>query len=478
MGYVSTYLGKWHLSYPASNGNSIANYPPPDPNRLQHLFQNGYLGAYGFSGGTYPDPEGKAPSTGELFDPQICAGFSDWSRNLRPSISAPWFTVVSLVQPHDAQFFWDGIEDNPFKPGAAYPNRPEDVEGYAPGGIVTPVYLRPPTNLENYAGSFRTSIYPIYRGSQANDMINGAISFDPASTSMRLIPTDPPPTAEGAPLYTTVAPYSYWAKTLDYYAYLHTQLDQSIGKILAEIESMPASARPLIVFTSDHGEYAGSHGLRGKGLAGFRESTQVPLYVYDPNRASGFVAGVRKRMTSSVDVLPLVCSLASGESVLWMQQDSTYSGLWSKRLRLYDALFDVNFVGRSYLLHTYDEPAAGMTDENGNPTPYHMVSYRTATALICGYSIWDESTQTIDRRSTRFTAHALNAASGALELTRTTLTSQQISAMNAAISEELRAPLPAQQQAASRNTNTQRVRFNNSLIMDALPGVVWDTVDW
>ncbi len=478
MGYASTYIGKWHMSYPASNGNSIAAYPPPDEQRLQHLFTNGYLGAYGFAGGTYPDPLGNAPSTGELFDPQICDGFTTWNRTIRPTLVKPWFTVISLVEPHDAQFFWDGVEDNPFKPGSAYPNFTEEVAGYAPQGSVLPVYRKPAANLENYTAAFRDSIYTIYRSAQANDMFNGAISFDITSTQMRLILTDPPPAASGAPAYTTVAPYAYWTKTLDYYAYLHTKLDQSFGRILAEVDAMPAASRPLIVFTADHGEYAGSHGLRGKGFTGFRESTQVPLYVYDPNMSSGFVAGARNAITSSIDVLPLVCSLAAGESSAWLQNNTVYSGSWSKRLKLYDGLFNPNFAGRSYLLHTYDEPAAGQVDQYGNPTPYHMVCYRTLSTMICAYSLWDENTQQIDYARTKYTAYALSGTLGALELVPTTPTAQQLSAMTSAIASELRAPLPIAQQAASRNANTQRVRFNQSVLSDALPGVAWGAVDW
>ena len=39
-----------------------------------------------------------------------------------------------------------------------------------------------------------------------------------------------------------------------------------------------------IVFTSDHGEYGASHGLRGKGAAAYEEATRVPLIVKDPRR--------------------------------------------------------------------------------------------------------------------------------------------------------------------------------------------------
>lgn len=51
----------------------------------------------------------------------------------------------------------------------------------------------------------------------------------------------------------------------------------------------PTPSRPdidsntVVVFTSDHGEYAGSHGLRGKGAAVYDESIRVPLYIRDPS---------------------------------------------------------------------------------------------------------------------------------------------------------------------------------------------------
>ena len=38
----------------------------------------------------------------------------------------------------------------------------------------------------------------------------------------------------------------------------------------------------MIVFTSDHGEYGGSHGLRGKGAGAYEEGIRVPLIVTDP----------------------------------------------------------------------------------------------------------------------------------------------------------------------------------------------------
>ena len=44
------------------------------------------------------------------------------------------------------------------------------------------------------------------------------------------------------------------------------------------------SGNTVILFTSDHGEYGGSHGMRGKGASAYEEAIHVPLYVSDSAR--------------------------------------------------------------------------------------------------------------------------------------------------------------------------------------------------
>ena len=44
------------------------------------------------------------------------------------------------------------------------------------------------------------------------------------------------------------------------------------------------SANTVVLFTSDHGEYGGSHGMRGKGASAYEEAIRVPLYVRDSAR--------------------------------------------------------------------------------------------------------------------------------------------------------------------------------------------------
>ena len=93
-----------------------------------------------------------------------------------------------------------------------------------------------------------------------------------------------------APLLAGALPYAgpdverQWARGLDVYLWLQQQVDRQIGRVLDTLASRPDVDRnTVVVFTSDHGEYGGSHGMRGKGAAIYEEGIRVPLYVRDPS---------------------------------------------------------------------------------------------------------------------------------------------------------------------------------------------------
>ena len=72
------------------------------------------------------------------------------------------------------------------------------------------------------------------------------------------------------------------ASFLNLYAKLQREVDRHIGQVLRTLNSRPeVAANTVIVFTSDHGEYGGSHGLRGKGAGAYEEAIRVPLIVKD-----------------------------------------------------------------------------------------------------------------------------------------------------------------------------------------------------
>ena len=78
-----------------------------------------------------------------------------------------------------------------------------------------------------------------------------------------------------------VALYAYRYRALDFYTQMMSAVDVHIGEVLHNI---PANLvdNTIIVFVSDHGDYASSHGLQGKGGAVYNECYNVPLIVCDP----------------------------------------------------------------------------------------------------------------------------------------------------------------------------------------------------
>ena len=107
------------------------------------------------------------------------------------------------------------------------------------------------------------------------------------------------------------------------------EVDAQLGRVLEALERDAASEDTVVVFTSDHGEMLGDHGLLGK--FGFHDgSYHVPLIVRDPRRADGR-GRVVEAFTESIDVmptllemleLPLPPALDGASLVPWLLGDS------------------------------------------------------------------------------------------------------------------------------------------------------------
>ena len=68
----------------------------------------------------------------------------------------------------------------------------------------------------------------------------------------------------------------------EYYA-LVREVDHWVGQILDKLDNLGLTDNTLVVFTSDHGEMLGSHGMRGK-FCFYEESSHVPMMVRFPGR--------------------------------------------------------------------------------------------------------------------------------------------------------------------------------------------------
>jgi arylsulfatase A-like enzyme len=292
-GYQTPYIGKWHLSIPHRNPAEEA------------------LTAYGFQGMTEPDPIGDnlegtignlAEQTGYLSDSQIASQAVSYLQQRTPG-EAPWCLTVGFINPHDKEFFPAGTEFQDF-------TNLFNSSGYNPNGLAQfvdftagpPTYdynsdpLKSPPSLDypavppnwespdqiarnkpstqTYARLFQRAVW-------------GGASDDPSATDFSIVeyPTNPkfPPLKQ--PIGIAEAPFSYWQRGLDSYTQIMTILDQNIGSVLDALPPQVAE-NTVIVFTSDHGDFASAHGfVSGKVGTTYEETFNVPLLVVDPTGA-------------------------------------------------------------------------------------------------------------------------------------------------------------------------------------------------
>jgi arylsulfatase len=102
-----------------------------------------------------------------------------------------------------------------------------------------------------------------------------------------------------------------WRRFNDFYINSIRSLDVQLGNILAELDALGLAERTIIVFTADHGEMAGAHGLRGKGPFAYEESIHIPFTVVHPDIKDGQTC---KALSSHIDVAPTLLSLAGASA--------------------------------------------------------------------------------------------------------------------------------------------------------------------
>jgi uncharacterized sulfatase len=105
----------------------------------------------------------------------------------------------------------------------------------------------------------------------------------------------------------------------------NTYVDYEIGRLIEAVERLHAEDT-VIIFTSDHGDQMGSHGLLSKGAMMYEESARVPLIMRAPGGPSGAVC---RAPVSLIDLPPTLMELAGrdvpedfhGQSLLPLLRD-------------------------------------------------------------------------------------------------------------------------------------------------------------
>jgi arylsulfatase A-like enzyme len=388
-GYATWWFGKWHLTH--------------GDNKWTVLEDAGALEPYGFEGGTYPSPDG-GPGQGWRVDPQIADQFEEWFAE-NGKAPQPWCTTVSFVNPHDIAWWHKWTERVPAEASA-----PALVRGLPPN-YETPEMLEAQRKPLLQLSLQQTSAASF-----------GAVPFTG-------------PDVTGA-----------WTPFFDLYVKLQRAVDGHIGRVLRILQSRPeVAANTVVVFTSDHGEYGASHGLRGKGAGAYEEAIRVPLIVADPRPALTAATQLpRMQLTSSVDVAPLLLTIASGSNA-W-RRERRYAHL-ADRADLAGILADPGAPGRAHVLHTTDEIVTEFaTEPYAADAPLHVVALRTANAKYATYSNWSAGGIEPEREGQERELYDYRTRAGRMELRNGAghrrLEGPLHRLMQRALREELRGPLP------------------------------------
>lgn len=86
-----------------------------------------------------------------------------------------------------------------------------------------------------------------------------------------------------------------------------SSIDFQVGRIVDYLKKIGEYENTIIVYTSDHGDLMGAHGMMCKGVPAFEEAYSIPLIIRHPRRMKGIVSDVH---LSTHDIAPTLLELA------------------------------------------------------------------------------------------------------------------------------------------------------------------------
>ncbi len=266
-GYYSAYLGKWHLSR--------SQFPDLD--------------AHGFSDWTGDDLTFRGLAGAGLHsDPLITEQAVNWLQTSADR-EEPWLLVVAMLNPHDVMWFPGDQPDyqhanaetieqrrgrfEPWREGDLYPAYDEPYEQ---------IFDAPPLNLDDDLFT-----KPAVQRQYEHDTNLGPWGRIERSDTRA------------------------WIRQLDYYWRMHQEHDRYLGRILDALDASGQRDETIVIFSTDHGDMCGAHGLRNKGPFVYEEQMRIPLYI----RAPGITTpGSRTAaLGSSVDLASTILALGGVE---------------------------------------------------------------------------------------------------------------------------------------------------------------------
>ncbi|MEM9565486.1 MAG: sulfatase-like hydrolase/transferase, partial [Actinomycetota bacterium] len=264
-GYHAAYKGKWHLTKKFER-------------ELKEGMKSLSLEKYGFSDFHGLGDETANTLGGYQFDGVTAASAVNWLRReggQQRREGKPWLLAVNLVNPHDIMYF-NADDDNVVQGSKSFLNiakAPEHAIYDVDHEIPLPDNWNQPLDEPG-----RPAMHDGYM--KIHDVLLGHI----------------PPDDEAR-----------WRRYQNYYFNCLRDMDTQVARLLAELEALDLLDTTVIVYTSDHGELGGAHGMRGKGNCAYREQNNVPLVIAHPDAPGGTHC---RALTSHIDLIPTMLGFA------------------------------------------------------------------------------------------------------------------------------------------------------------------------
>jgi arylsulfatase A-like enzyme len=107
---------------------------------------------------------------------------------------------------------------------------------------------------------------------------------------------------------------SLYRRYIGYYYALVTEIDAHMGEIMRMLETEGLAENTIVIYSSDHGDFVGHHGMIEKMHSGhnvYEDTLRVPFIVHAPGRIAAQKA--RTDLVELVDLYPTVLDLAGIE---------------------------------------------------------------------------------------------------------------------------------------------------------------------
>ncbi|HHH76280.1 MAG TPA: sulfatase, partial [Phycisphaerae bacterium] len=103
-----------------------------------------------------------------------------------------------------------------------------------------------------------------------------------------------------------------WAPFVARYLGVITQLDDQVGRVMKALDERGLADDTLVVYTSDHGDLCGSHGLPDKHFVMYDDVVRVPMMMRWPGRIAP-AQQLDQFISNAIDLGPTFCGAAALE---------------------------------------------------------------------------------------------------------------------------------------------------------------------